>query len=290
MELHYYNTWHQFVRASESETNINASQGPKQPRSMFGESRTSSRKADSQHGAQWSGTDTFEEAVELAKRGWPEGVKKIKENVHIIERFIAPKQPRKDLAFDVRGPGLVDFDRYFQGRPDPFVVTEEREDQAGQSVTIVPILFNISASCGVDVETMYRRGAAVCALIDILEHYKIRCEVKLVAKINNSGWRRRGQQGDDMHAFMCQVKKAEEPLDIDRMAFALCHAATFRRLMFSLMEEHIPDLSPGYGYPDVHREDGSINLDDSSLVIRREQDMVPWLKHQLQTYGIEVED
>lgn len=275
---HIYNTWHAFVTAADSTT--------KHPDNAH---HNSAHSGGGLHTSQWSGTDTFEQAIELAQHGWPEGARRIKDNVHIIERFIAPRQPKKDLTYDVRGPGMMDFDKYTQGQPDPWIVFEDRDAQDGTSTAIVPIVFNISASCGVDVETMYRRGAAVCALIDILEHSKIRCEVKLVARINNGGWRIRGQQSSGMHTFICQLKKAEEGMDVDRMAYALCHAATFRRLIFSLMEEHIPQLGSGYGYPDVYKEEGAMNIDDSSLVIRREQDMVPWLVKQLARYGIEVD-
>lgn len=271
-----YNTWHKFVSSAKSDTNNNPG-------------RTSSRDTGGLHKESWSGTSTFDEALELARTGWPEGARKIKDNITIIERFIAPRQPVKDLSHDVRGPGMMDFDRYTQGRPDPWVVVKERDAQEGTSVAVVPIIFNISASSGVDIETMYRRGAAVCALIDILEHSKIRCEVKLVARINNGHWRQRGQEGSGHYTFIVVLKNAEDALDMDRMAYALCHAATFRRLIFSLMEEHIVELGTGYGMPDVYREDGAINIDDSSLVIRREQDMVPWLVKQLKNYGIEVD-
>ena len=77
---------------------------------------------------------------------------------------------------------------------------------------------------------------------------------------------------------------------MDRIAFALCNAATPRRLMFSIAEQNLPDLSQTYGRPDTYTEDGAINLHSASLYIRKEQDMVPWLIEQLKEFGIEVDD
>lgn len=265
--IHTYNTWYEFVRAADTGTSINPQ-------------RNSAHKADRQYSARWSGTNTWDETMQLASRGWPEGLKRIREHVHIIERFISPKQPRLELTYSVRGPGVLDFDRYAQGRPDTWVVWNEIDTQDGQSGRIVPIVFNLSTSSGVNPDTMFQRGAAVVALIDILEHSGIRCEVLLSSC---------GINQNNTYTFNITLKKSGEALDLDRLAFAMCNASTFRRLVFSLMEQNIPRLESGYGHVSTYREDGAINLDSASLRIRDESNMVPWLIQQLAGYGVEVD-
>lgn len=265
-----YNTWHQFVKAADSMTDLNPRAG-------------SSRDID--HG-DWFGTNNFEETIHLATHGWPDGLRRIKTQVHIIERFISSKQPRKELAYAVRGPGILDLERYQQGRPDSWLTWELKDQQVGQSAKIVPIVYNLSASGGVSIETMFNRGAAVCALVDILEHSNIRVELILAeyASYNN----RHGSPNTFLWKVM--LKHSEDVLDMDRLAFALCNASVLRRLMFSLSEQYVPNLPSNYGSPRTYQEDGAINIDAASMYIRKEEDMVPWLIKQLAGYGVEIQE
>ena len=260
-----YNTWDQFVRAADNTNNLN-------PRVR--ESRSISDPS-------WAGSANWQETLDLAHRGWPEGLRRIKEQVSIIERFVSPRQPYKELVHAVQGPGVLDFNRYQQGRPDSWVVWEGIDSQDGQSTVIVPLVFNLSASSGVSLETMFRRGATICALIDILEHSRIRVEAMVVEHANY------GKPG--LYTWKVVLKKAQDHLDMDRMAFALCHASVLRRLMFSLAEQHVPNLTHTYGNPATWKEDGAINIDSASLHIRAEADMLPWLVNQLAGYGVEVD-
>jgi len=260
-----YTTWDQFIRAADNTTKLN-------PRMRS--SRDTSNPS-------WAGSADWQETLDLAWRGWPEGLRKIKEQVSIIERFMSPRQPHKELVHAVQGPGILDFDHYQQGRPDSWVVWEDIDSQDGQSTVIVPLVFNLSTSSGVSPETMFRRGATICALIDILEHSRIRVEVMAVEHAT--------YYGSGTYTWKIMLKKAQEHLDMDRMAFALCNASVLRRLMFSLAEQYVPNLPLGYGSPATWREDGAINIDSASLHIRDEKDMLPWLVKQLAGYGVEVD-
>lgn len=262
--LKTYNTWHEFVRDADQTNGLNPS-----------------KRSSREHDAHWSGTNSFEETLHLATHGWPEGLRRIKDNVHIIERFISHKQPRKVLEYSVRGPGILDLERYQQGRPDSWITWEEQASQEGKSNTVVPIMFNIGSSGGVNIKTLFLRGAAVCALIDVLEHSNIR--VELCITVNNHV-----RSLDITHKVV--MKRSEDALDMDRLAFALCNASTYRRLMFSIWEQQIPHLPDGYGIVGAYKEDGAINISAASLSIRSEADMVPWLVKQLAGYGVEVQD
>lgn len=268
-----YNTWHQFVRACDQTNQLNPQTRVSRDRGNGG----------------WAGTDSWEETMDLASRGWPEGLKAVRQRINITERFISHKQPRKELVHSVRGPGILDLDRYQQGRPDAWVTWELRDQQEGMSALIVPIVFNVSASSGVSKEVLFNRGAAVCALADLLEHSHIRVEI-LIAECAAYGVNRRGQPRDDgEYLWKVMLKHSEDVLDMDRVAFALCNASVLRRMMFSMAEQHIPHLPMSYGRPRTYREDGAINLDAASLAIQSESDMVPWLIKQLANYGIEAE-
>ncbi len=261
---HTYPSWYQFVQDVQADHNNNPNRR---------ESRTKAQLTG------WAGTETWDQAIHLAMHGWPDGLKRIKDKVRIVERFISPKQPRLELDHDIRGPGGLDMERYTQGRPDAWVVWEEQATTEGQSEKIITINYNCVSSCGVDAETLFNRGAVVCALIDILEHNKIRVELNIMELSRYSS---------GVHQFRVVMKRASDMLDLDRMAFALCNAATPRRLFFSALEQHVPNLDSHYGHPMSMSEEGAINLDAGSLAVRQEKDMVPWLLEQLAQFGIEV--
>lgn len=259
-----YNTWHEFVRSADNTNNLN-------PRIIQSREITDGR---------WAGTKNWAETMHLATHGWPEGLRAVKQRINITERFIGHKQPQKELVHSVRGPGVLDLERYQQGRPDPWTVWEPRDSQDGRSAQIVPIVFNVSASGRVSTETLFSRGAAVCALADMLEHSNIRVEILIAEHASYS-------QGE--YLFKVVLKHSEDVLDTDRVAFALCNASVLRRLMFSIIEQYVPGLDLAYGRPETYHEAGAINIDSVSLSIHNEADMVPWLVKQLANYGVEVD-
>ena len=270
-----YPTWYSFIRDASGENNLNPS-------------LRSSRNVDDGRNP-WHGTNTWQEALDLANRGWPEGLRRILANVHIIERFIGRKAPRLELVHSIQGPGILDMARYAQGRPDSWVVWEDVDERESPSTRIVSIILNTAASAGVSPDTIFQRGAAVCALVDILEHSKIRTNITLVEVGKYDNVWGRGSNTPPSSTFKVTLKRAEDVLDRDRLAFALCNASVPRRLMFSLLEQYVPGLPAGYGAPSTYQEEGAIVIDSASLYIHNEKDMVPWLVKQLAGFGIGVE-
>jgi len=92
------------------------------------------------------------------------------------------------------------------------------------------------------------------------------------------------------------IKEAGEPIDVDRIAFALAHPGCLRRLGFSIMEQASKkiqkaiDTRSRYGQPAEWKEPedgiyiGKTSLDGS------EESRVEWIKQQLADYGITWED
>lgn len=254
----------------------------------------SSMKSDSEHSKEWSGTDTFKEAMELARNGWPEGLETIYSLTEKIKNFngVLGSQVKKLSTYYDFGGDYADVDRYLTGIPEAMGNFDEEIVQgAGKIITIV---LNLSASCGVSTQTMELRGATTAALIDVLEYCGRSCEVIITAGISASF----GGSGGRELEYRCTVKRAGEALDIDRMAYALAHPACFRRLVFSLMEQENKDIRQGfniggsYGCPLTSEEQGDIYIDCQSLYkekIFKPENAVGWVLKQLKNQGIEVE-
>ena len=154
------------------------------------------------------------------------------------------------------------------------------------------MVFNISASSGVRTEEMMRKGATVVGLIDLLEQSGKRVELDLIS----------GSRGNNCSIRnVVRVKESSAPVDIERLAFAIAHPGTHRRLSFSTWEQAplearqlcgIPNR--GYGMP----EDFSPVVDDKAIYIPSssmehfgtEAARVAWGTQQLAEQGVVFED
>ena len=171
-------------------------------------------------GSDWYGTNTWSEAVELATKGWKAGAARVMKLAEDISAEMVSDVKRPEVVYEVEG------DQFDMGR----VMADEPESwmtwQGGQEVSqtgTVHIVYNVTASAGVATEILETRGAAVCALVIVLEAAGRHVEVETCLNID----------GKNEHRVI--VKNAYEPVQIDGLAFALVHPAYFRRFGFAMM-------------------------------------------------------
>lgn len=193
-------------------------------------------------GARWSGSESYEHALQMLDQGWPEGLNKIKFHDHKIRQV----QPTKTFDFAPvfsECGSEVDVGRFLGGEPECMV---DHQQQAQNKIgRVVRLVCNVSASCGISEDQFFRRGVAALRIVDALETAGYRCEITLSGAIS----------GDRSYTYDPQViiKAAEQPLDMDRLAFFMASPAIFRRLIFRLCE-HLPPgeaslIGAHYGYP-----------------------------------------
>jgi len=134
---------------------------------------------------------------------------------------------------------------YAAGVPEDMFVP--LDDGAANSKPIVRIAVNVVCSAWVDPQDIINRGAAVVALIDKIQSEGRR--VELIAFCHIAGRR------NDRLIMAVTVKRPEEPIDMDRVAFALAHPSMLRRCFFRVVEFLYPHHLGGYGkcahYDDV---------------------------------------
>jgi hypothetical protein len=92
-------------------------------------------------------------------------------------------------------------------------------------------IVRLAVSCAVswryEAKEIQAYGAGLLGIIDGLESAGFRCEI-------TGGFYFRS--GDEKALFTITLKEAQDPLDLDRIAFCLCHAAFLRRIGFGIME------------------------------------------------------
>lgn len=185
------------------------------------------------------GTDSFEEAVDLASRGWAEGA----ENALAIRaRFsgLVSKATATTTCYewDVTGE-FLDVATYLSGEPECWGYSSQ--SNATQGDKVVKLVINRSISASVSQESIIRRGAAVLAAVDVLEASGKRVEVWIASGVS---FKPRQVAGLECRVL---VKSASQPLDSDRLAFAIINPATPRRLVFSIEEQN--GFNPTLTYP-----------------------------------------
>jgi hypothetical protein len=195
----------------------------------------------------WSGTKSWDQAIDMALySGWPEGRNLLINSLAIV----SPKpEPYKSIAYDVAGAFPM-VPLYLTGEPAHMMNFPEFESVA--SNPIVRIDYNISVSGSVSPKSIMLRGAAVLSLCNTLENKGYSCEIRIFDICSS---------GNDTFRYSIVFKRAGEPLDLDRAAFALAHPSTLRRFGFALQEqipEHEKTMNTGYGHPIHQRYDSDL--------------------------------
>lgn len=195
------------------------------PRAWSG--RRSSRKTED---PVWSGTDSFEHAVHLAKDGWPEGL------AHLTEAFYAsPAAHRSNRRYEVAGAYPVAA-RYVSGVPDCMV----RRKRNTNPSRIIDMVVDIGRSAMTSSADIIRHGARILRMVDCIESAGCRVELILASYL----------QGDKVKClFTVPLKRAEDPINLDSLAFWLINPSVQRRFRFGVQESDagFNDSRNGYG-------------------------------------------
>ncbi len=182
---------------------------------------------------------SYDEAKEMIDEGWGEGavrVSKLRAELSETVDSVISKNAAT-IQFDAEGE-WVDLGRLATDDPECCGYFTSGGSVGGDKV--VQIIANVSVSCSVSHETMFCRGAATVAAVDILESLGYR--VHLVAAMGVKNRTKR-----ELLDVQVTIKEPTQPVDQDRLAFTLCHPSFFRRIMFKVMESE--DHRPGRTYP-----------------------------------------
>jgi hypothetical protein len=198
------------------------------------EGARASREINSSRNA-WAGTRDFDTAIRQARFGWPEGLEKIAAVSDAVNAAIAQRSmTRQEVTFAHSG-AVVDIGRFCGGEPECMMNFIE-DATAGKK--IVQVRVNVAASCSNKPERLFNRGAAVVALVDLLEQNGFSCEIVVFETMSAR-----------RHCYTVEapVKVCGYQLDRDRLAFALCSPAFLRRVLFSVEEREDAATRAAFG-------------------------------------------
>jgi hypothetical protein len=233
-----------------------------------------SRKISSNQ-TEWTGTKNYEEAYELAKYGWPQGLQMLSEQVKIAERMQPPatvRRRRHDIAGHYPNPAraaageifsMVQRGRVFSPKP------------------IIRIRYNYSALGGVNPDTIMKFGAALCSYINRLEiaGHPVELEATNESRPSDRAYESEAPKG---LCFRFPLKKAGQPLSLSNVVFWWAHPSAQRRITFSARERIDIErwYGDGYGRTDnvLPIEPGVLNLSINDAGKSIEQNLETILK------------
>ena len=216
---------------------LNAAYGPAGP--LWGDAKRQSIFGDKE----FTGTESIEQAVSLARHGWPDGLKNMARNVAALAA--APSLARGPaFSFDVGGAYPM---AALASAGDPACMV----NLAPTNERARPIIrLGVAASFSWRYETkeVENYGAGLVGIIDALEAADYRVEVNLAFSFQSEG---------EKALFTIKVKDSGDAIDLDRLAFCLCHASMLRRICFGLMESCLNSKrwAVAYGTPRALAQD-----------------------------------
>lgn len=181
----------------------------------------------------WNGGVSFDEALQLARDGWAEGADRLADMTARLEGRLANRVIVQLPGYSVVGPGVLDMGRYLNGHPEPFMVWRDGEVSAETESPrgVLRVLVNGCSSWHVDAEAIFWRGAAAVAIVDMAERSGARVEVEMTERVVNYS------NGSNHSAdTRVMLKRAQDHVPTELLAFALAHPATLRRLTFGYWE------------------------------------------------------
>ena len=211
-----------------------------------------------EHGKSFTGTESFQEASELAFKGWSAGRKRLLESQKEINFAGSCMSLDPAPFFDVAGDEC-NVARFLEGEPENMIEFQyEYSDKPANKVQKITLDFCASGSTPKDV--FPRVGACMLMIADALEGAGYRVEIDLSAISRTNGLR---------YESRIQLKPADQPLDLNALAFWSMHPSAFRRFWFALYERDVPceNFCSSYGSIDPvsknHDEEIVLHIMDS---------------------------
>lgn len=178
----------------------------------------------------WSGCDTWEDALEYAVKGHPAGRAAIES---AAVKVTMAQEPLWDVAPIGAFPCIP---AYAAGAPEDMFTMSDIAPPSPSP--IVRIAVNMSANCYVDAQEIVNRGVAIVSLIDRIQLSGRRVELIAV---------KHGESRPDKFVWSVTVKRPEEPIDMDRVGLCFATPIMLRRFFFRVLEFMTPHEVDGYG-------------------------------------------
>lgn len=179
----------------------------------------------------WHGTDTMNEAIELATRGWTEIAEKMNAGLKVALKNQSAQQIVKSVQ-DVAG-FQVNVPLFMTGVPTNMI----RQQRVKQKSRVINLVKPMGANATVNVDEYVQSGIEAMTVVAALE----RCGYSVNLYIMSNSSRRKY----DSISVLVKIKNANERLNVSKLAFFLANVAVHRRFNFTLYTKYSAETGCG---------------------------------------------
>lgn len=192
----------------------------------------------------WSGTKSFEEAVNLLQNGWSEMANKLTQKLKATKITNAFEKGYKNKLDVVGYQPIVPL--YLQGVPTNMM----NKKQVLIKQKVVTLTKSISYNCGYTTEKIVEESIKALKIVQKLESQGYRVNLNIISCLKD-------KKGYNFYVKV-RIKNSSQKLNIKQVAFPLVHPSMLRRLFFRFIEVYptIPKTyNVSYGYPNTNVND-----------------------------------
>ena len=239
-------------------------------------------------GDKWAGCRTFEDAVNLARNGWHEVTDATMARMLPLVEAVSSQMEQENYYYDTTGM-TFDVARVLENEPECWINHESVIREAPGKV--LRLVYNFTSSAGVTREVIIAKGAAIAALVQLLERGGIRVQVDTVEYSGHCP-NRDYRLPRVKYQMWVTAKEANQDLDIPRLMFAMANPAMQRRISWGVHEAIWPHFGGGY-YGSVGEVDDQGDIYIGCSMYGDAQWTSPklaqqWIREQLQAQGIKL--
>ena len=194
----------------------------------------------------WSGTRTFEDAMEMLENGWAEKAREVEEELKNLKASKQAMTLQRRFVKDVVGFQPI-VASWLRGDPESMVNVKMKP----MKNKVVHLNMNVSFSCGVSAKQIQDNCINALKVIQMVEKSGCRAEVDVVI-VSGTGHDVRTHRSKQLNVFKLRVKGSNERLNTVKMMFPMIHPSFLRRIFFRVVEtmpEYEVGYKTGYGYP-----------------------------------------
>jgi hypothetical protein len=190
-------------------------------------------------GGDWTGTcKSWEDAKRLLQEGWSEGADRARQLADGMLPLLPPPESLRRRTRWAEDGGELDRDRlYSSGIETAFRTTRQHLQRSPRTVRIIG---SWSISGAHSAEQIAWNGAAITALVDLLEAADYRVELSLGLPAN---------QSKSISLPVVRIKVPQEPLNINTVAAVAGHAGIFRSYGFAAITSSPYKVWSSFGTP-----------------------------------------
>lgn len=180
----------------------------------------------------FTGTESFEEAVNLFKNGWDDMAQKLTKKLKVQPNCSVTSQVQKTV-YDIVG-FQCSVPRYLQGIPTNMV--NKRLTPVKQKV--VTLNKDFSYNCLISTEDIIEATIQTMQVVKKIEAQGVRVNLNIIFGLT---------AGNTREVVKIRIKSANERANVSKLAFPLVHPSMFRRLGFRYIEV-APTITDSYKY------------------------------------------